>query len=117
MKHTPTPYEVVDACTNEPAINAKQPYGMAGFLICPLAKGNCYGEVTGLDNAQFIVTACNSYADMLNALKAFQEGFDHFCTRIHFDKAFLDARAIRWMNETPIKVGEAIAKAEGKSNQ
>jgi hypothetical protein len=88
MKHTPIPYRIIDSCTNEPAIEAHQPYGMANFIICPEVKGDCYGEVTALENAQFI---------MLNALKALvdcQRESTPEAFNMRFDRAVQYARNI-----------------------
>lgn len=48
---------------------------------------------------------------LLDACKDFAKGWTHFCKVLNFADSALDADAIRWMNETPPKIGQAIAKA------
>ena len=38
----------------------------------------------------------------------FSKGWKHFCSRIDFGRSFLDAEAIRFMNEVPDKVVRAL---------
>ena len=47
--------------------------------------------------------------DKLTARKTFREEWEHFCSRINFGNSPLDARAIRFMNETG-KYIDAIEK-------
>ena len=49
---------------------------------------------------------------LLGACQDFAKGWSHFCGCIDFGKSALDADAIRWMNEVPPKIGQAITKAE-----
>lgn len=41
-------------------------------------------------------------------VKEFEDGWKHFCRCINFEYAALDARAIRFMNEMPSQVREAL---------
>ncbi len=45
--------------------------------------------------------------NLLDACKDFLDGWLHFCNCIDFDKSFLDAEAIRFMNEVPGKIEQA----------
>lgn len=49
---------------------------------------------------------------LLDACKDFIAGWLHFCGCIDFGKSFLDADAIRFMNEVPGKIQIAKNKAE-----
>lgn len=51
---------------------------------------------------------------MLDALQYFQKGFIHFCDCMDFGKSFMDADAIKFMNESQIQASSAIKKAMGK---
>lgn len=44
--------------------------------------------------------------------KEFIAGWSHFCKCIDFGKSFLDAEAIRFMNEIPARIATGIVKAE-----
>lgn len=46
--------------------------------------------------------------------KEFEEGWKHFCNCINFLRSPLDAEAIRFMNETPGKVVQALKALESK---
>ena len=46
--------------------------------------------------------------------KQFADGWKHFCSRIDFGKSYLDAEAIRFMNEMPQAVGVLFGKPESK---
>ena len=50
--------------------------------------------------------------DLLKASKDFVAGWSHFLDCIDFGKSNLDARAIRFMNEVPGKIQQAIINAE-----
>ena len=61
-------------------------------------------------NAKLIAAA----PDLLEALLYYQEGIDHFYDRVDFNHSFLDAKAITFMNESGIKIKQAVNKAKGK---
>jgi len=46
-----------------------------------------------------------------NLAEEFKKGWMHFLDKINFDKSFLDAEAIRFMNEVPGKVHKQLAAA------
>lgn len=52
--------------------------------------------------------------ELLEAIKYYMDGSDHFFECIDFGKSFLDAKAITFMNEHGIKFKEAINKATNK---
>lgn len=58
-------------------------------------------------NARLIVAA----PDLSEVCEDFAKGWSHFCDCIDFGNSALDADAIRWMNEVPPKIGQAIKKA------
>ena len=43
-----------------------------------------------------------------NLAEEFKKGWMHFLDKINFDKSFLDAEAIRFMNEMPAKVHKQL---------
>jgi len=48
--------------------------------------------------------------DLINACKEFVAGWAHFCSRINWANSTMDAEAIRFMNEVPPKIGQALKK-------
>ncbi len=50
--------------------------------------------------------------DLLKASNSFVAGWSHFLDCIDFGRSNLDARAIRFMNEVPGEIQQAIIKAE-----
>lgn len=46
--------------------------------------------------------------------KEFEEGWKHFCDCLNFNQSALDAEAIRFINETPGKVVQALKSLESK---
>lgn len=100
MKHTPTPYNF-NISVNDPDFFSLSSNGIEIGLIDRLLdispedeEGNSEGET----NAAFIVQACNSHADLLEALKLFVQD-----VRCHGFGYKLE------------KAAAAIAKAEGRS--
>jgi len=47
-------------------------------------------------------------ADVKNLIKEFSDGWRHFCGCIDWKFSYMDADAIRFMNETPGKIIEAL---------
>lgn len=54
--------------------------------------------------------------EMYEALKYYKDGIDHLYKCIDFGKSFLDAEAISFMNESGIKINNAIKNAETAPN-
>lgn len=63
------------------------------------------------ENCEHIVNCWNSHNDLLEALQYYKNGIDHFYKCINFGKSFLDAEAIEFMNDSNIKIDNAIKKA------
>jgi len=51
--------------------------------------------------------------ELLKALEYYEEGINHFYSKIDFGSSFLDAAAIEFMNESNLKIKKAINKAKG----
>jgi len=90
----------------------QRPAGPNGYWEILDEEGNSiatiYGDGPEVEaNAKIIAAA----KDMVEALKEHQEGIDHFYSKINFKQSFLDAKAIRFMNETNIKIGNSLKKA------
>lgn len=51
---------------------------------------------------------------LIDAIKYYQQGIDHFYDCINFNKSFLDADAIQFMNDHRLKFKQAIDKATKK---
>ncbi len=68
-------------------------------------------------DARFIVLAANSHYDLLAALKDSLLLFakDHALDRMNWGASGLRAEDIRELNELPLRIRAAIAKAEGRS--
>jgi len=56
------------------------------------------------------------YEPLLTACTGFIKGWPHFLSRINFDASFLDAEAIRFMNEVPGKIKTGLSKIERNKN-
>lgn len=52
-----------------------------------------------------------AYNKMHEALKFYKKGIDHFYSRINFGASPLDAEAITFMNESNIRITEALKAA------
>lgn len=52
-----------------------------------------------------------AYNEMHEALKYYQAGIDHFYKRINFGASNLDAEAIDFMNQSNIKITNALKTA------
>jgi len=50
---------------------------------------------------------------LLSACEDFVKGWTHFLNCIDFGKSWLDAEAIRFMNEVPGKIEQAVLAAKG----
>ncbi|HDY88657.1 MAG TPA: hypothetical protein ENH82_11185 [bacterium] len=73
-----------------------------------VARSSGVGEDLALANARLIAAAPYLY----ETAKEFIAGWSHFCKCIDFGQSFLDAEAIRFMNEVPAKIATGIVKAE-----
>lgn len=62
-----------------------------------------------IENAQLIAAA----PELLDALLAAKKMIDEALPKFNWGASFLDANAITLLNETPIKINAAIAKAKG----
>ncbi len=91
MKHTPGPWFVKDDFD----VYAPREY------ICT-TSGNAKA------NASFIVTACNSHEELLNALKQAKEHLEYCNYGDNWEKE------CAYREKLPEKIEKAIAKAEGK---
>lgn len=49
--------------------------------------------------------------ELLEALLYYKAGIDHFYSCINFKESFLDAESIEFMNDSNIKISNAIKKA------
>jgi len=74
------------------------------------------GETVKITDADRIVHCVNNFDALLEACKEFDKGWEHFCNKVNIGKSFLDAKAIRWFNETPIKIKQAIEAAESSNH-
>ena len=83
----------------------------AGFYYGGHAIATIHGDIQeGAEgNARLIAAA----PDLLAACEDFAAGWSHFCGTIDFGKSFLDAEAIRFMNEVPGKIEQAAIAARG----
>ena len=111
MKHTPGPWSIIPDSLD---IIAKPQTGLRGRFIAQVLESFTREEGELIDavfvkedleapaNAQFIVTACNAHADLLEVLKALN--------------AWVGVRLGYEYDEDPIaeSVHNAIAKAEGR---
>jgi hypothetical protein len=61
-------------------------------------------------NARLIAAA----PDMLEALRSVEQMIDESFSKFNWGASFLNANAIRLLNEVPIKVAKTIARAEGR---
>ena len=84
----------------------------AGGIEVTSEEGNvCVcGGADAVKNAKVIAAV----PEMVDAIKCYSEGIDHFYKCIDFGKSVLDADAISFMNESNIKLRKATKKIEGK---
>ncbi len=80
-----------------------------GKQIATVTKGG-----KSLKEQQAIARLIAAAPDSHEACKDFVEGWAYFCKRIDWDKTFLDAKAIQFMNEVPGKIQQAFNKADGE---
>lgn len=53
-----------------------------------------------------------AYNEMYDALEYYQQGIDHFYKCINFGKSALDGEAITFMNDSNIKISQALREAK-----
>lgn len=76
--------------------------------ICCVVNPSYALKGEDLANARLIAAA----PDFAQASQDFIDGWLHFCDCIDFGNSALDAEAIRFMNEVPGKIKQALAKAQ-----
>ena len=108
-KHTPTPWKVrhdSDESGDGYMIEDKNGYPIANTMYFASDKDTReMHKKWDKENAQFIVTACNAFEDMLEALKNLLWNFDGKET----DLSLVQKRAIKYAKA-------AISKAEAKQH-
>jgi hypothetical protein len=89
-----------------------------GQAIARTIKSNFVSDESERANARLIASAPSLAAEnetlkasnalLIDALKYYKEGIDHFYKCINFGKSALDAKAIMFMNDSNIKIDKAL---------
>lgn len=107
-KHTPGPWEVKSVDKQTWQIGTAD-FGSIVTLHDPYrASIRMTAEMEA--DARLIAAA----PDLLEALKKVKQMISEALPKFNWRDSFLDANAIRLLNEVPLAVYEAVAKAEGK---
>ena len=101
MSHTRGPWKV------------KEVDGVINIVAHDCVPARVNGDATGSPEPRANAFLIAASPRLLEAVEYYEGGIDYFYSRIDFGKSSLDAKAINFMNESNIKIRQALKLAKG----